>query len=88
MEVPMTTNTYISAMVSMMVNAVIFGVGAIAVLTIPPLTENAWIWLPVVVVISFVVAPFIARRIAPKMRSRWERRRQQRTQPIAGQTQY
>lgn len=84
----MKTRTYISALVSMMVNAVLFGIGAIAVLTIPPLTENIWFWLPVVIVLSFVLAPFIARRIAPKLEARWERRRDERAQRMAGHPQY
>ncbi len=71
----MKTDTYLTFFVSMMVNAVIFGTGAITVLSIPALAENAKYLLPLVVVISFVVAPFIAKLIAPRMRLRnWRRR--------------
>lgn len=71
----MKTDTYLTFFVSMMVNAVIFGTGAITVLSIPALAENAKYLLPLVVVISFVVAPFIAKLIAPRMRLRnWHRR--------------
>lgn len=71
----MKTNTYLTIFVSMMVNAVIFGTGAIAVLSIPALAEQAKYLLPLVIVISFVAAPFIARLIAPRMRLRnWRRR--------------
>lgn len=71
----MKTDTYLTFFVSMMVNAVIFGAGAITVLSVPALSENAKYLLPLVVVISFVAAPFIARLIAPRMRLRnWRRR--------------
>ncbi|MBA3043274.1 MAG: hypothetical protein KJ670_23860 [Alphaproteobacteria bacterium] len=71
----MKTDTYLTFFVSMMVNAVVFGTGAITVLSIPALAENAKYLLPLVVVISFVVAPFIAKLIAPRMRLRnWRRR--------------
>jgi len=71
----MKTNTYLNIFVSMMVNAVIFGTGAITVLSIPALAAQAKYLLPLVIVISFVAAPFIARLIAPRMRLRnWRRR--------------
>lgn len=71
----MKTDTYLTFFVSMMVNAVVFGTGAITILSIPALAENAKYLLPLVVVISFVVAPFIAKLIAPRMRLRnWRRR--------------
>lgn len=71
----MKTDTYLTFFVSMMVNAVIFGAGAITVLSVPALAENAKYLLPLVVVLSFVAAPFVARLIAPRMRLRnWRRR--------------
>ena len=72
----MSIRTWITALVSMMVNAVAFGIGAIAVLTIPALEADAWFWLPLVVVVSFAVSPFIAWQIAPMLRSRWQRRQE------------
>ena len=63
----MSIRTYIAFLVSMMVNAVVFGVGAIAVLTIPQLEADAWFWLPLVVAVSFIVSPFIAWQIAPML---------------------
>lgn len=73
----MKTDTYLTFFVSMMVNAVLFGAGAgaITVLSIPALAEQAKYLLPLVVVISFAAAPFIARLIAPRMRLRYWRRR-------------
>lgn len=75
----LTTNTRIALLISTMVNAVVFGIGAITVLSVPQLYENAKFWLPVVIVTSFAVAPFIAAYLAPRLRSRqWHRRQQLR----------
>jgi hypothetical protein len=69
----MSTRTYIAGLISMMVNAVVFGTGAIAVLSIPALSSYAAYLLPIVVVLSFAVSPFIAWAMAPMLRSRWQR---------------
>lgn len=71
----MSTNTYITIAVAMMVNAVVFGIGAITVLSIPALSENAKYLIPAVVIVTFCVTPFIARRIAPRLRLRYWRER-------------
>lgn len=66
----MRTNTYISLFVGLMVNAMLFGTGAVIVLSIPGL-EAYWKYLiPLVVVISFVLTPFISIAIAPYLRLR------------------
>jgi hypothetical protein len=78
-DIAMKTRTYVAALVSMMINAVVFGAGAIAVLSIPALEAEAWFWLPVVVVVSFLVSPFIGWALAPRLMARYERRR--RTPP-------
>jgi hypothetical protein len=69
----MSTRTWIAALIWMMVNAVVFGAGAIAVLSIPQLNADATFWLPVVVVASFLISPIIAWQIAPMLRARWQR---------------
>lgn len=69
----MSTRTYIAALISMMINAIVFGVGAIAVLSIPALNVHAAYLLPVVVGLSFAISPFIAWAMAPMLRSRWQR---------------
>ena len=74
---PIRTNTYLTIIASMMVNAVVFGFGAIAILSIPALAEYMKFLLPAWIVFSFVVAPFIAKRIAPRMRLRYWRRREE-----------
>ena len=69
----MSTRTYIAALISMMVNAVILGAGAITVLSITALSAHAAYLLPIVVALSFVVSPSIAWAMAPMLRSRWQR---------------
>lgn len=66
----MRTNTWITIMVGMMVNAVLFGIGAVAVLSFPAISEYWKYLIPAVVIVSFAAAPFIARRIAPRLRLR------------------
>lgn len=67
----MRTRTAIAALVFLPVNAVLFGVGAVAVLSIPAL--QAAVLLPAVIVASFVISPFVSWYIAPRLRSRWQR---------------
>ena len=72
----LSTNTRIALLISTMVNAVIFGIGAVTVLSIPVLNANATILLPVVIVASFIISPFVSRILAPRLRSRlWHERR-------------
>jgi len=55
-----------------MVNAVLFGLGAVAVLIIAP--EEQWKFLlPLVIVMSFIFAAPIAWLIAPRLRARYWR---------------
>jgi len=71
----MSTRFRIAAVIYGMVNAVIFGTGAILVLSFPGISE-AWPYLiPAVVVISFIAAAPIAWVIAPRMRARNQRNR-------------
>lgn len=66
----MKTRTWITGIVSMMVNAVLFGTGAVTVLSVPALNDHAAILLPVVIVASFLAAPPIAWTLAPRLRLR------------------
>ena len=59
----MRTRTMIAALISLPVNAVIFGAGAIAVLSIPALAEQAKYLLPAVIVGGFLVT--FPRRLDP-----------------------
>ena len=56
-------------------NAVLFGIGIILVLNVPSLAAHAWIGIPVVVLLSLVLAIPVAWQIAPRLRARWGRRR-------------
>ncbi len=71
----MKTDTYITIIVAMMVNAVVFGIGAVTVLAVPALNVHAKYLLPAVVVATFCITPFIACRIAPRLRLRYWRER-------------
>ena len=72
----MTTNTRIALLISTMVNAVLFGIGAITVLSIPALSAKAPYLLPAVIVASFLLSPFVAHALAPRLRSQaWHDRR-------------
>jgi ABC-type sulfate transport system permease subunit len=66
----MRTITYITIMVSMMVNAVVFGAGTIAILAVSSLADHAKYLLPAWIVITFLVSPVIARFMAPRLRLR------------------
>lgn len=66
----MKTQLFVTALVAMMVNAVIFGIGAVAVLSVPVLNEQAKYLLPAVIVVTFAITPFVAWRIAPRLRLR------------------
>ena len=69
------TRVWIAALIYLMTNAVLFGIGLITVLTVPALSTNAAIWIPVVVVASFILAAPIAWEIAPRLRARYWRQR-------------
>ena len=71
----MSTDTWLIVICAMMANAVLFGAGAVLVLSIPVLAAQAVYLLPAVIVASFVAAPFVAALIAPRMRVRnWSAR--------------
>lgn len=69
------TRLGIASLVGLMVNAVLFGAGLIAILTIPALSAQTFVALPVVIVLSFVLAAPISWAIAPRLRARYWRGR-------------
>lgn len=69
----MKTRLWIAAMVYPMVNAVFFGVAAIAVLSIPALNEEASTLFPIIVPASFVLSLPVAWLLAPRLRLRYWR---------------
>ncbi|MDO8802290.1 hypothetical protein [Phenylobacterium sp.] len=66
----MSTRVYIAAVLGLMVAGVLFGIGAIPVLMIPALSAKANLLLPIVVVLSIVLTPPIAWKLAPKLRAK------------------
>ena len=77
----MSTRFQIAALLSLMVNAVIFGIGAITVLSTPLLAENAKFWLLVSVAASIILSPGISWFLVPRLRNRsWQKR-----QPVINQ---
>lgn len=67
----MTTETRIAWIIYGLANAVVFGTGTITVLSIPALQEQWPYLLPIIVVVSLVLAWPIAKAIAPKLRSKY-----------------
>jgi ABC-type Fe3+-siderophore transport system permease subunit len=57
-------------MLSLMVNAVIFGSLVVAVLSIPGLKPFDNYLVPAVIVLSLIATPYIAWKLAPHLRSR------------------
>jgi hypothetical protein len=67
----MTDNTLararVAALIFVMVNAVVFGVGLVTVLSIPALSAHAFFWIPVVVLASFPLSAPLSWLVAPTM---------------------
>ncbi len=69
-----STNNWLRIIVSMQINAMLFGLGAIAVLSVPALAVHAKYLIPAVVVLAFGLAPFLSLVVYPRMRVRnWGR---------------
>ena len=67
----MSVRIFITILVTLMTSSVVFGIGAVAVLAVPMLNDNAKVLLPIVIVASFVIGPIIAWYIAPRLRARY-----------------
>ena len=65
-----STDIWLKVMCSLMINAVLFGVGVIIVLSVPALAEHAKYLIPGVIVASFVVTPLLCGLVARRMRIR------------------
>jgi hypothetical protein len=64
----------VAALIFTMVNAVVFGVGLVTVLTTP--MQHLFFWIPAIVIGSFVVSPPLSWLIAPMMMQRFIQSRQ------------
>ena len=65
-----STNTWLKIMCGLIVNAMLFGVGVVSVLSIPALADQAKYLIPAVVVLSFALTPFLVGFFARRMRIR------------------
>jgi fatty acid desaturase len=61
----------VAALIYLIVNAVVFGVGLISVLMTPALAQHAFFWIPAIIVTSFVLSAPLAWFIAPSMMMRF-----------------
>ncbi|HEV7320713.1 MAG TPA: hypothetical protein VGO04_19115 [Ensifer sp.] len=73
----MSVRLQLAIMVGLMVNAILFGIGIVTVLSIPILADNAKYAIPVVVVACFTITPFVAWLMAPRLRLQYWREREQ-----------
>ena len=65
--------TRVAALIYAMVNAVVFGGGLLTVLLTPSLSQHAFFWIPMVIVVSFIVSAPVSWLIAPSMMMRFSR---------------
>jgi len=61
----------VAALIYCMVNAVVFGIGVLLVVSIPALVSHAFFWIPALVVSSFVISAPLSWFIAPWMMMRF-----------------
>jgi hypothetical protein len=64
----------ITAMVFMMVQAILFGAGTIAIL-LTPLQDQAFVYMPAMVVATMLIAAVLSWEIAPRLQARYWRKR-------------
>ena len=82
----MSNRLRITLLIYSMTNAIIFGAGVTAVLSLPSLIAHAAEWIPVVVVASFILAAPVAWLVAPRLQARYDRRRAERERARVGPT--
>ena len=66
-----STDTWLRIISGLMINAVVFGIGIVTVLSIPALQQHEIFLVPAIVAISFLITPAITFWIAPRMRFRY-----------------
>jgi hypothetical protein len=79
----MWTRLQIAAMVFMMVQAVLFGIGMVSIL-VTPLNDSAMTFVPWMVAASFLISAPLAWLIAPRLQARYWRRRHTDGDVISG----
>jgi hypothetical protein len=70
----MSVRLQITAMVFMMVQAILFGAGTVAIL-LTPLRDQAFVYMPAMVVGTMLTAAVISWEIAPRLQARYWRKR-------------
>ena len=65
----MKTNTFLKIVCAPMVNAVLFGIGIVAVMSTPALNAQAVYLIPAVVVLSFVATYLMTGYVVRRMRA-------------------
>jgi peptidoglycan/LPS O-acetylase OafA/YrhL len=75
-ESEISTRSRLGLLIYGMTNAVLFGIGITLVVSIESLSERAWTLIPLVIVLSLILAWPIAWFIAPRLRQPLWRRRQ------------
>jgi hypothetical protein len=70
----MSVRIQIAALVFMMVQAVLFGAGAVAIL-LSPLRDQAAFYMPLMIAVTMLVAAVFSWKIAPRLQMRYWRRR-------------
>jgi ABC-type Fe3+ transport system permease subunit len=65
----------VAMLIYSMTNAVLFGIGLLIVLLIPPFNTHLGLSIPIVVIVSFLLAMPIAWLVAPRLQARYDRRR-------------
>lgn len=78
-----STRSRIALLIYGVVNAVLFGVGAVAVLSVPALAEQAAYLIPALVALSLLLSIPLAWWIAPRLRARFARRQAARAAAAA-----
>ena len=68
----------VAALIYLMVNAVVFGVGMIAILMTPTLAQHAFFWIPAMIAAGVVLSAPLAWFIAPSMMMRFAMARRTR----------
>ncbi|MEI2299866.1 hypothetical protein [Ensifer sp. MJa1] len=72
----MSVHLQLAIMVGLMINAILFGIGIVTVLSVPFLADNAKYSIPALVAICFCITPFVAWFMAPRLRLRYWRERE------------
>ena len=70
----MSVRLQITAMVFMMVQAILFGAGTVTIL-MTPLRDQPFVYMPAMIVATMLVAAVLSWEIAPRLQARYWRKR-------------